>query len=157
MKLKDVLDQIKEKYQISANAELGRLLDIDKRRIGEYYNGREPMADDYPKIAMASGRRVDELQAVVKLDIETDEKSREVWSRYYKSIGGLAASFAAVICAILLSVTLIVTSTPAKASDTNVCKPAYFVLCNLLHIFNRIAAFVRGTFSASFPRFCFSG
>lgn len=93
MKLADVLDTIKNQNGLKNNAELARLLEIDLRRIGEYYKGREPMDDDYPKIAMACGRRVDELQAIVKLAGSKDEKSVEVWRKYYKSIGGLAASF----------------------------------------------------------------
>lgn len=113
MKLSDVLDQIKEQQGIKANAELGRLLDIDKRRIGEYYTGRQPMDDDYAKIAMACGMRVDEIQAIVKISTETDEKSREVWSKYYKSIGGMAASIA---MGFFFVVNLIVTPTPAQAA-----------------------------------------
>lgn len=113
MKLNDVLDEIKQKNGFKANAELGRLLEIDKRRIGEYYAGRQPMDDDYAKIAMASGRRVDELQAMVKLSSETDEKSLEVWRKYYKRIGGIAASFMLMVFA---SVTIFVTN-DANASE----------------------------------------
>ena len=72
MKLADVLDEIKAQNGLIANAELGRLLEIDKRRIGEYYAGRQPMDDDYAKIAMAANRRIDELQAMVKISTATD-------------------------------------------------------------------------------------
>ena len=112
MKLENVLDQIKDKNQVTSNGELGRILEINTRRLGEYYGGkRAPTDDDYAKIAMASGRRVDELQAMVKLSIETDQKSREVWTKYYKSIGGYAASFMLMLFA---SVIFIIT-TPQNA------------------------------------------
>jgi len=46
-------------------------------------------------------------------DAEKDEKRRAVWENYMKRLGGLAASFVAVV---FLSVTAIVTSTRAEAS-----------------------------------------
>jgi hypothetical protein len=96
MKISDVLDRIKESHGLKTNGELGRMLDIDKRRIGEYYAGRQPMDNDYPRIAMAAGMRVDEIQALVMLQSK-DEKSREIWRKYYKSIGGYAASILAMV------------------------------------------------------------
>ena len=150
MKLSDVLDRIKEQQGASSNAEHGRLMDIDVRRIGEYYKGREPMDDDYPKIAMASGYRVDELQAIVKLSTGKDEKSREVWAKYYKSIGGIAASIALLFFS---SVTLIVTSTPAEASNGKGSEAEHFVLCKLLRILRKVSASVRHTLSNAFPRY----
>jgi hypothetical protein len=107
MEISDVLDKIKESKGITTNSQLGRILDIDKRRIGEYYAGRQPMDDDYPKIAMAANMRVDELQAIVKLKSK-DEKSREIWRAYYKRIGGIAASIAFVI--------ILLTPTPSKST-----------------------------------------
>ena len=81
MKLSDVLDEIKAAKGIKTNRALADLIGIDERRVPEYYRGREPMSDDYPKIAMASGRRVDELQAIYKLSTEQNETSRAVWSK----------------------------------------------------------------------------
>lgn len=126
MEMKTVLDEIKQANGFETNAELARHLDIDVRRIGEYYKGREPMDDDYPKISMACRYRVDELQVMVKLAKGKDEKSREVWAKYYKSIGGIAASVALLL---FLSLTLIVTSTPAEASNGKVSETQHFVLC----------------------------
>lgn len=155
MKLNDVLDEIKSQNGLTTNAELARLLDIDLRRIGEYYKGREPMDDDYPKIAMACGKRVDELQVIVKLSSNTDEKSRAVWSRYYKSIGQIAAS---VLIGVFLLVTLIVTPTPAKAAPLLEIETQHFVLCRLARrkIKEAIEAAAR-MLSTLVPRFCFSG
>lgn len=155
MKLSDVLDEIKSRNGLTANAELARLLDIDLRRIGEYYKGREPMDDDYPKIAMACGKRVDELQVLVKLSEENDEKSRAVWSRYYKSIGGYAAS---LMLGFFLVVTLIVTPTPAKAAPVLEKETQHFVLCKRL-VQNIRAAIVAAArmLSTVVPRFGFSG
>lgn len=150
MRLSDVLDRIKAQQGLASNAELGRFIDIDVRRIGEYYKGREPMDDDYPKIAMASGYRVDELQAIVKLSTGKDEKSREVWAKYYKRIGGIAASIALLF---FLSVTLIVTSTPAEASNGKGSKAEHFVLCKLRHFFRKAIASVLHTLANAFRRY----
>ena len=136
MKMSDVLDQIKQSNNIETNTELASLLDINFRRIGEYYKGREPMDDDYPKIAMASGRRVDELQAIVKL-ASTNEKSREVWTKYYKSIGGIAAGF---VMDIFMTVTFFLTPTPAQAAPVLETQAGQFVLCKL---FERLASKAR--------------
>ena len=113
MKLSDILDEIREKNGLKRNRALAAFIGLDERRVPEYYKGREPMDDDYPKIAMACGRRVDALQAMVKLATETNEKSLEVWRKYYKSIGGIADAFMLMV---FVSVTFFVTSA-ANASE----------------------------------------
>lgn len=112
MQLLDVLDQIKQQHGIKTNRALAEFIGIDERRVPEYYKGREPMDDDYALIAMASGRRIDELQTLVKLANAKDEKSKAVWTSYYKSIGGIAASVALLV---FVFVTLIVTPTTVQA------------------------------------------
>ena len=119
MKLQDVLDEMKQKHGLKSNRALANFIGIDERRVPEYYKGREPMDDDYALIAIASGRRIDELQTMVKLARETNEKSRAIWSRYYKSIGGYAASF---VIGFFLSVTFIVTSTENAYANQEVTK-----------------------------------
>jgi len=113
------------------------------------------MDDDYAKIAMACGRRVDELQAMVKLERETDEKSRAVWSKYYKSIGGYAASF---LLGLFFVVTLIVTPNTAKAAPALEEVTQHFVLCKQM-VRNIRAAIVAAArmLSTLAPRFGFSG
>lgn len=155
MDLKTVLDEIKQRHGFKANAEIARHLDIDVRRIGEYYKGREPLDDDYPKISMACRYRVDELQAMVKLTEGKDEKSRAVWARYYKSIGGIAASVALLL---FLSVTLIVTSAPADAAPILTADPLTLCIMLTLYVLGiRIIAFVKHTPANAFPHSCFSG
>lgn len=126
MNIADILNSIKERHQLKTNTALAELLDIDFRRIPEYYKGREPMDDDYPKIAMACGKRVDELQTIYKLSTSTDEKTLAIWSRYSKSIGRIAAGFMSVFFAL---VTLIVTPTPAEAAPALKKPTPHFVLC----------------------------
>lgn len=152
MKLSDVLDEIKAAKGIKTNRALAELIGIDERRVPEYYRGRERMSDDYAKIAMASGHRVDELQAIYKLSTEKDEKSREVWSRYYKSIGGIAAS---IFLTVLLSVTFIVTTTSQALAFTGE-KSADLSIIQIMRFLERrlrmLNAFVRRTRDIFFPR-----
>lgn len=92
MKLVEILDAIKREHSVESHYALGKILGIDKRRVGEYYTGvRPPSDEDYAKIALASGIRADEIQAQVKIERAKDESERELWATYLKKIGGLAA------------------------------------------------------------------
>jgi len=50
MNIAAILDGIKDSHGLKTNTALAELLDIDFRRIAEYYKGREPMTDDYPRL-----------------------------------------------------------------------------------------------------------
>lgn len=114
MKIRELLDAVKNAYDIKTDGELARKLDVDKRRISAYYNG-DRVPDEFAclKIAQALGKPLDTIIATVKATSEKDEKRREVWENYMKRIGGMAASFVAVV---FLLVTAIVTSPRAEAS-----------------------------------------
>lgn len=133
MDLRTVLDDIKKQTGTETNGELARALGINTKRIGEYYSGkRAPTDDEYALIALKSGRRIDELQAIVKLTSAKNEKTRQLWSEYYKSIGGIAASVALMV---FTSCILIVTPTHAEASTLQALNPYHFVLCLVAMIF----------------------
>lgn len=123
----ELLDAVKKAKGIETDYALAKLLDINKARISAYYAGKE-MPNEFAcmQIAKALGIPLDDVMIPVRIEAEKDEKRREAWKEYYKSIGGYAASF---VMAILLSVTLIVTPTPANASTDKVSQPEYFVLC----------------------------
>ncbi|MEN9481592.1 MAG: hypothetical protein RLZZ298_2987 [Pseudomonadota bacterium] len=98
MKIKEILDSIKNASGITSNADLGRKLDIDLRRIGDYYTGkREPTSEDYPKIATAAGITAGELWEAVQVERAKEESTRKAWENYMKRLGGLAASFFGVV------------------------------------------------------------
>ena len=109
-----LLDAVKHAKGIETKYELAKVLDLPTQRISDYYNGsRAPDEFACLKIAEALGKPLDTIIATVKATSEKDEKRREVWENYMKRIGGLAASFVAVV---FLSVTAIVTSPRAEAS-----------------------------------------
>jgi len=114
MKINELLDAVKHAYSIKTDGELARTLGVDKRRISAYYKG-DRVPDEFAclKIAEALGKPLDTIIATVKATSEKDEKRREVWENYMKRLGGVAASFVAVI---FLLVTSIVTSPRAEAS-----------------------------------------
>lgn len=121
MKLAEILDALKERHGGASNAEIGRILGIDKRRIGDYYGTeRTPTDEDYAKIAMASGIREDEIRAAVKLERAKDETERKLWGEYLKKFGGVAASLAMPFCAfVILEMTPgIAEAAPAQSYDT---------------------------------------
>lgn len=156
MKLKDVLDEIKAANGLTTNRALAHHIGIDERRIPEYYKGREPMDDDYALIALACNRRIDELQALVKLDRPKDAKSREVWEKYYKRIGGIAASIALLF---FLAVNLIVTPTPANASERGISIPKtlYYVKSTCQWLIRKLVAFAQHRTAIATQRFGFVG
>lgn len=121
MKLAEILDALKAQNGVTSNAELGRILGIDKRRIGDYYGiERTPTDEDYAKIALASGIREDEIRAQVKIERAQDESERKLWAEYLKKFGGIAASFMPFICA---SVIFFVTSPAGNAHAATVSAP----------------------------------
>lgn len=127
MKLREILDSIKDANDIATNAELGRILDIDLRRIGDYYTGkREPTSEDYPKIANGAGISAGELWETVQVERAKDKKTQKAWENYMKRLGGVAASFLITLC---VTVTMAVTSTPVEARPFYVSSPSDFVLC----------------------------
>ena len=113
-KIIKLLDAVKHAKGIESKYELAKTLDLPTQRISDYYNGtRAPDEFACLKIAEALGKPLNEIIATVKAASEKDEKRREVWESYIKSIGGLAASLASVF---LVFVTLIVTSPKAEAA-----------------------------------------
>lgn len=97
MKISELLDSVKAQNGLKTDGELARMLDVDKRRVSDYYSGhRAP--DEYAclKISEITGIPLATVIATVKSETEKDENRRKVWSDYMKSLGGLAASFAVV-------------------------------------------------------------
>lgn len=114
MKIEKLLDATKAALQIDTDGELARNLGVSKPAISDYYNGKRA-PDDFAclKIAQALGKPLDSVIATVKAASEKDETRRAAWENYMKRLGGFAAS---VVFALCVTVTLIVTPTPANAS-----------------------------------------
>jgi len=156
--IKALLDETKAAKGVSTDYALAKALDLHSGLISDYYSGkRSPNEFACLKISEALGKDYAEISAIVRIESEKDENRREVWRRYYKSIGGFAASFVVLF---LVSVTLTVTATPAKASpllevDTG-------TLCIMLNLcaysmLRKLASFVLYTPSNEVQRFCCPG
>lgn len=149
--VRELLDAAKAAKKVESDYALAKALQINKARISAYYAGKEaPNEFACLKIAEAIGRSYEEVSAIVRIEAEKDENRRNVWKDYLKRIGGMAASIALLL---FLSVTLIVTSTPAEASNGKGSKAEHFVLCKILRILRKVTASVRNTFSSAFPRY----
>lgn len=128
--VKKLLDEIKDRSGIKTDYALAKLLEIPRPRIHDYYKGkRSPDEFACLQIAQALGKPLAEVIAAVKIDTEKDEKRRSAWEKYYKQLGGVAAS---VVFAVLLNVTLIVT--PAEASPAPLLEPIGKEICIMLSI-----------------------
>jgi len=153
--IKELLDETKAAKGIETDYALAKALDLHSGLISDYYSGkRSPNEYACLRIAEALARPLDEILAAVRIEAEKDDTRREAWRKYYKSIGGIAASFAVLF---LLSVTLIVTSTPANASNGTECNPAYFVLCKVVAKIKKVALAVWNTLNSVVQQPCFSG
>lgn len=150
MKLAKILDGLKERHSITSNAELGRILGIDKRRVGDYYGTeRTPTDEDYAKIAMAAGIREDEIRAAVKVERAKDENERKLWAEYLKKFGGVAASVALPFIAFVI---LQMTPTPANAHGSVVSDSGLFVLCKVVRRIRTAAEVARRALNMIFRR-----
>lgn len=118
--IKDLLDKCKETTGAKNKNQLAIKTGITSQRISDYYKGtRSPDEFDCLQIAKALNRSLEEITAIVRIEAEKNEKRQNAWREYYKSIGGIAASFALLFCG---SVTFIV-SPPAKAiEETSICR-----------------------------------
>lgn len=114
MKIAKLLDEVKAKTGAKSDGELARNLGVSKQAMSSYYSGhRAPDEFVCLKIAQALEKPLVSIIATVKAASEKDETRRAVWENYMKRLGGIAASVLVTVC---ITVTMLVTSTPAKAS-----------------------------------------
>lgn len=121
-----LLDEAKAKSGIQSDYALAKILGIPKQRVCDYYKARRA-PDQYAcmKLSEVTGRPLAEVIAAVEIDAEKDEERREAWKRYYKRLGGMAASFMPFVLMALVGVTFFVTS-PSSALANHVLASADF-------------------------------
>ena len=124
--IKKLLDEAKQKLKIESDYALAKALNLPKQRISEYYKGiNAPNKHACLKIAEALNMELGEVISQVELDAEKDEKKREDWRRYYKSIGGFAASFMLIVFAIVtFIVTCLLYTSPSPRDRTRSRMPS---------------------------------
>lgn len=115
-KVIELLNAIKQAHGIDSDYGLAKLLELPRGHISEYYSGkRSPNEYACMQIATALTMPLAEVMAIVRIEAEKDEKRRDAWKAYYKSIGGIAASFMMIV---LSSVILIITSPSVSHAKT---------------------------------------
>jgi hypothetical protein len=95
--IKTLLDEVKNTKGVTSDYALAKILNLPKQRISDYYNKTgSKIPDEYAclQIAIALKRSYEEISVIVRIEAEKDEKRRQTWKNYYKSIGGYAASIA---------------------------------------------------------------
>ena len=156
--IKKLLDDVKKATNVDTDYALAKALDLPRARIHDYYKGnRTPDQFACLKIAVALKKPLEEIVATVEIAAEKNEKRREEWKRYYKSIGGYAASFMLVVFAF---VTFIVTTPNVSAKESMTYDTSIPRNTNYAFIRAKIKAaisIVLNMLSSAFQRFCFSG
>jgi len=154
----ELLEAVKTAKGIETKYALAKELNIPTQRISDYYNGKTfPDNDACLEIAKALGRNLEEIITLVQIDAAKDDKRREKWQSYYKSIGGYAAS---ILVGFIFVVSLIVTPTPAEATPIQVFNLE--TICIMLSVLSVVmqkntVSIVMRTLSTLIPRFGFSG
>ena len=156
--VKKLLDQAKQATGALNENQLASKLGLPSQRISDYYKGsRAPDKFACLKISEALNMPLSEVIATVELDSEKDEKKREEWRKYYKSIGGFAASFMLIVFAI---VTFIVTVPVVQAKETmtyDAGKPVIQIMRSLAGKIRAAISAVLNRIASAFLPPCFSG
>lgn len=155
---KDLLDAVKQTAGIESDYALAKELGVYKQLISSFYKGtRKPDNAMCLEIAKRIGQPLEQVITVVEMDAEKDDNRRELWKKYYKSIGGIAASIMLIGLAL---VTFIVTvpSVAAKESTTyDVSIPSNTNYALFRHKIRAAVLAVWNTLASAFLRPCFSG
>lgn len=131
--VKKLLNAVKQAAGIETDYALAKYLEIRQARVSAYYSGKEaPNEFACLKISEALDMPLAKVIATVKAEAEKDEKRREEWRSYLKKLGGIAASVALPICAVVI---LNMTPTPAEAApNQGFTVPMICIMLNLAWI-----------------------
>lgn len=94
----EYLDAAKEKLSVSSDNQLANALEISRQAVSQYRSNARAF-DNFTcmKIAEVTGIALDQIIFDMELQREPSEKRREAWENYMKRLGGIAASFLAVV------------------------------------------------------------
>ena len=155
--IKEILDETKKAQGVESDYALAKLLGLPTQRISDYYKGHR-VPDEFAclRIAEALGKDYAEISAAVRIEAEKDENRKEAWRRYYKSIGGVAASF---MLAVLAAVTLFVTTPSNALANQGVTAESStdYKLCVLRRRVRGLVLAVLHRLATAFPRPGFVG
>ena len=154
-KVIELLNAVKMIKGVESDYALAKELDLPRGHICQYYQGkRTPNEYACMQIAKALNRSIDEVMAPIRIEAEKDEKRRQKWREYYKSIGGYAAG---LLLGFFALVTLIVTPTPAEAAP--ILEIVHQTLCIMLSVgaITTLLSTALNTPTNVAPRSCFSG
>lgn len=88
----DLIDEAKRKAAIPSDYALAKEIGVTKQTISAAKHGRTTFgAYTRQRLADLTGRNIDEINALIEIATETDEKKREYWLNFSKRFGGIAA------------------------------------------------------------------
>lgn len=92
-----LIDEAKEKAGIKSDNALAKEIGITRQTMSDARHGRTTFGTySRQRLADLTGRHIDEINALIEIETETDEAKKEYWKNFYKRLGGVAASLAVI-------------------------------------------------------------
>jgi transcriptional regulator with XRE-family HTH domain len=93
-----LLNEAKEKNEITSDNQLAIALGITRAAVSEYRHGnRKPDIFVMSRLAEFTGRRFEEVVALIESERETNEEKKEYWQDFMRRIGATAASLSLIL------------------------------------------------------------
>lgn len=126
------LDEAKAKLGIESDYGMAAWLGVTRAAVSAYRNSARTV-DDYAAAKIAEVLEIDPMIviAAANAEREKDDGKRGYWEKYYKRLGGIAAS-------IIFAVTFIVTPTPSQAAPVLKAVSQYCILCKIARHINKV-------------------
>lgn len=89
-----LLGEAKTKTGIKSDNALALEIGITRQVMSMARHGKTSFgAYTRQRLADLTERKVEEINALIEMETETDETKKEYWKNFYKRLGGVAASF----------------------------------------------------------------
>lgn len=89
-----LLDEAKNAANLDSDNKLAIAMKVTRTTISYYRHGKSaPDIYVMNRLAEMTGRKLEEVVAIIKIQTEPDGARKEYWKRFYKSLGGIAAAF----------------------------------------------------------------
>lgn len=116
----DLLKAAMENLDVTSENALAVRLGMDRQAINKYKFGTKPSNENLLILCQAAEKDFNTTLVIVERAFAKTEEAKNRWDNYFRKLGGFAAS---AFITFSVTVTLIVTPTPAKAAPEQGLQP----------------------------------